>query len=60
MKVYDPVRGMTIEENEAVATSLFKGKVYSFCSDACKSDFDKNQRFLSNQGALLVSRRMPE
>ena len=56
MKVYDPVCGMTIEEKEAVATSLFKGKVYNFCSDACKLDFDKNPEvFLKSGGTVGVT-----
>ena len=56
MKVYDPVCGMTIEEKEAVATSLFKGKVYRFCSEACKSDFDKKPEvFLKSGGTVGVT-----
>ena len=42
MKIIDPVCKMTIEDNEAVATSTYKGKTYYFCSMPCKEDFDKD------------------
>ena len=42
MKVTDPVCKMTIEDKDAVATSVYKGITYHFCSKACKEDFDKN------------------
>ena len=41
MKVVDPVCKMTIEDKDAVATSLYKGTTYYFCSLPCKEDFDK-------------------
>ena len=42
MKVVDPVCKMTIEDKDAVATSLYKGTAYYFCAEQCKKDFDKN------------------
>ena len=42
MKVKDPVCGMTIEDKEAVGTSTYQGKTYSFCSTSCKEKFDKD------------------
>lgn len=42
MPVKDPVCGMTIETQDAVATSEYKGKTYHFCSRDCKSEFDAN------------------
>ncbi|MEW6739617.1 MAG: heavy metal translocating P-type ATPase [Nitrospirota bacterium] len=42
MKVVDPVCKMTIEDKDAVATSVYKGITYHFCSKACKEDFDEN------------------
>jgi YHS domain-containing protein len=42
MKVVDPVCKMTIEDRDAVATSIYKGITYHFCSKAYKEDFDKN------------------
>lgn len=41
-KVKDPVCGMIIEESDAVGTSEYDGKRYSFCSDDCKKEFDEN------------------
>jgi Cu+-exporting ATPase len=42
MKVTDPVCKMTIEDKDAVGTSLYKGVTYYFCSGVCKEDFDKD------------------
>ena len=42
MKVTDPVCKMTIEDKDAVGTSLYKGTTYYFCSGVCKEDFDKD------------------
>jgi membrane fusion protein, copper/silver efflux system len=41
----DPVCGMAVDEKEAKAAnrcSQYQGKTYSFCSDLCKSKFDKS------------------
>ncbi len=40
MAVTDPVCGMEIEKEDAVATSDFKGTTYYFCSRDCKEEFD--------------------
>ena len=40
MKITDPVCKMTIDEGEAVATSMYNGTKYYFCSTACKQKFD--------------------
>jgi len=42
MKIIDPVCGMTIDKENAIVTSSYKGTTYYFCSDKCKEDFDKN------------------
>jgi len=48
MKVLDPVCDMTIEQEEAVATSTYEGKLYYFCSQSCKESFDRSPgEFLS-------------
>lgn len=39
-QVKDPVCGMRIEEEDAVATVDYKGKTYHFCSDDCKETFE--------------------
>ena len=36
----DPVCGMTIEPEEAAATSEYEGTTYYFCSAGCKEAFD--------------------
>ncbi|KHO61672.1 hypothetical protein THYS13_21150 [Thermoanaerobacter sp. YS13] len=40
--VKDPVCGMMVKEDEAIAKSEYKGKAYYFCSNHCKMEFDKN------------------
>ncbi|MBI5598402.1 MAG: YHS domain-containing protein [Deltaproteobacteria bacterium] len=37
----DPVCKMNVDENKAVATSIYKGKAYYFCAKGCKERFDK-------------------
>lgn len=37
----DPVCKMNIDENKAVAKSIYKGKTYYFCAMVCKEKFDK-------------------
>jgi len=38
----DPVCNMDVDEKKAVATSLYKGQTYYFCSRHCKERFDKD------------------
>jgi Cu+-exporting ATPase len=38
----DPVCGMNVEPDEAAGQSVFQGKTYYFCSNDCKTQFDKN------------------
>lgn len=40
MTATDPVCGMSVDEEEATATSEFQGRVLYFCSAACKQTFD--------------------
>jgi len=42
MKATDPVCGMTIEDTDAVGTSVYEDKTYHFCSNDCKEEFDEN------------------
>jgi signal transduction histidine kinase len=46
MKVIDPACGMEIEEKDAFGTSLYKEKIYYFCSKECKNNFDKDPEAL--------------
>lgn len=36
----DPVCNMTIEQDEAAASTEYEGKTFYFCSVACKNDFE--------------------
>jgi Cu+-exporting ATPase len=38
----DPICGMNVNEKTAKYKSEHKGKTYYFCSQMCKSTFDKN------------------
>ena len=38
----DPVCHMEVEEENAAATSKYKGKTYYFCCEGCKEEFDRN------------------
>ena len=40
--VKDPVSGMMIAEDDAVAQSEYQGQPYYFCAHACKTRFDAN------------------
>lgn len=41
-KVKDPVCKMKIKKPDAVSTSEYEGKLYYFCSQKCKDEFEKN------------------
>ena len=44
----DPVCQMEVNEDDAAATSFYKGDRYYFCSDDCKQRFDADQeRYVS-------------
>jgi Cu+-exporting ATPase len=40
--VEDPVCGMQISAEDAVATSEYEGETYYFCAPGCKRRFDEN------------------
>jgi YHS domain-containing protein len=45
----DPVCKMQVEEKKAPAKSLYKGKMYYFCSPGCKKAFDSDpEKYLSS------------
>ena len=37
----DPVCGMRIRHEQAVETYIYKGKIFYFCSEACKEEFEQ-------------------
>lgn len=45
----DPVCRMPVSETEAPATSQYGGRIYYFCSRACKAAFDKNPEKYASQ-----------
>jgi len=40
-KEKDPVCGMSVKKDKAIAISEYKGKKYYFCAVSCKEKFDK-------------------
>jgi P-type Cu+ transporter len=54
MEVTDPVCKMVIEDKDAVATSLYKGKTYYFCAEKCKEAFDKDEE------GYISGKKLPE
>jgi len=60
MKDLDPVCNMTIEDKDAVATSVYKGKTYYFCSKPCKQEFDENpESFLPEKKGMSGEKELP-
>jgi YHS domain-containing protein len=44
----DPVCGMDVGKEKAVATTTYKGKTYYFCTEACKRAFEKDpEKYIS-------------
>lgn len=50
MKVKDPVCGMTIEQEDAVASVQHEGKTYHFCSEGCRAAFAKHPQNYVKRG----------
>ncbi len=47
MMSIDPVCGMVVPEEHAVACTDYKGKHYCFCSEECKEEFDMDPEMYS-------------
>jgi len=48
----DPVCGMKIDENSAQFKTQYQGMTYSFCSDECRRQFEKNpEQYAKNSAA---------
>lgn len=46
----DPVCHMTVDPNNAAATSVYEGKTYYFCAVGCKKAFDQDPaKYLSGE-----------
>ena len=60
MKVTDPFCGMTIEEKDAAATTVYRSKTYFFCSPSCKAEFDRNpEAYLSGKETAVSEPARP-
>ncbi|MEB3788048.1 MAG: YHS domain-containing protein [Desulfurococcales archaeon] len=49
-KVMDPVCGMMVDPSTAQYKTLYKGRVYYFCSPQCKKAFESNPDFYLEHG----------
>jgi YHS domain-containing protein len=47
--VTDPVCGMRVTQDDAEATTEYKGKTYYFCSVGCKDRFKTNPKQYENR-----------
>lgn len=46
----DPVCGMEVDEKKAIATSVYHGRTYHFCTQTCKKAFEKAQeKYVANE-----------
>jgi YHS domain-containing protein len=46
----DPVCGMEVDPAKAKYKTLYKGKVYYFCSSMCKEEFEKRPEYYLQHG----------
>ncbi len=56
MTASDPVCGMSVEETTPYR-SLYRGKVYYFCSQGCKKEFDADPAKYLREGPRGMKRR---
>lgn len=47
----DPVCGMSVKDNKDSLRSEYGGQTYYFCSDRCKSEFDRNPSAYASSSA---------
>ena len=48
----DPVCGMEVNDQKSTLQSPYLGNTYYFCSEACKTKFDKNPQEYASQDEL--------
>lgn len=46
----DPVCGMEVDPSTTPYKTLYKGKIYYFCSAMCKKEFEKNPEYYLTHG----------
>lgn len=49
-KAVDPVCGMEVDTATATYKTVYKGKIYYFCSNECKVEFEKNPEYYLTHG----------
>jgi len=55
-KAVDPVCGMSVDPKKTPYKSVYKGKIYYFCSKMCKEAFDRDpEGVLSGRVRILMS-----
>jgi len=55
MEQIDPVCGMKVNPTTSKYKTIYKGKIYYFCSFACLKEFEKNAELYLREGP----RKMP-
>lgn len=50
----DPICGMAVDPRTAQWKSLFSNKVFYFCSQECKEQFDSDPVLYSNESLLGI------
>lgn len=56
----DPVCGMQVDEQTAIATSEYQGRTYYFCAHACKTAFDREPiKYLGRSDAARRGSTVP-
>ena len=49
-KAIDPVCGMEVDTSTAQYKTVYKGRIYYFCSHQCKVEFEKNPEYYLTHG----------
>ncbi|MEM0044407.1 MAG: YHS domain-containing protein [Sulfolobales archaeon] len=50
MKAVDPVCGMEVDISRTMYKTVYKGKIYYFCSSACKKEFERDPEYYLKHG----------
>lgn len=46
----DPVCGMKVDPEKTLYRTVYKGRIYYFCSPMCKKEFEKNPDYYLEHG----------
>jgi YHS domain-containing protein len=58
-RVVDPVCGMTVDSETAVAQSSHEGRAYYFCSTECKKQFDADPVSYAARAGIPADKKGP-